>query len=451
MTKNFEYETFIFFIIVKIYCKYHYEEIIFDEGETEVMGIFLKNKNYRKFTIASWLSGAGNILFYLALMTYASKLQNYSLALSLIAITESLPDLVQSLSGYLADRTHNKYRVIVWLAIIRFALYMLVGILFATNINGWNLVLIVIGLNFISDLSGMYSDGLQTPLIVGLVGENEMAEAQGFTSGISQLITLAAQFIGSGLLLFMSYSELAIVNALTFLAAGLIFANIGSKVRKQHIQKEEVNDQNFFTTIKSSLKQVRQAHGLLTIVLVVALLNGLLSSIEPLISIAIAGHKSMLIGNYSFTIALLGAAAAIGLASGSAIGTKLLKNVSLFQLSLLSTVNSAVMAIAILNKNIVFCLILMSTLGFLAGTSSPKLMQWLVVSVDRKILASSAGLLNTILAIAGPVMTTFFTSIAGTINVNYALYGVLELSVIVFTTTLLVMIKVNKIKQAELA
>ncbi|MEB3363341.1 hypothetical protein SDC49_05205 [Lactobacillus sp. R2/2] len=33
----------------------------------------------------------------------------------------------------------------------------------------------------------------------------------------------------------------------------------------------------------------------------------------------------MLIGNYSFTIALLGAAAAIGLASGSAIGTKLLK------------------------------------------------------------------------------------------------------------------------------
>ncbi|MEB3363343.1 hypothetical protein SDC49_05215 [Lactobacillus sp. R2/2] len=96
-------------------------------------------------------------------MTYASKLQNYSLALSLIAITESLPDLVQSLSGYLADRTHNKYRVIVWLAIIRFALYMLVGILFAININGWNLVLIVIGLNFISDLSGMYSGGLQTP------------------------------------------------------------------------------------------------------------------------------------------------------------------------------------------------------------------------------------------------------------------------------------------------
>ncbi|RMC23480.1 MULTISPECIES: MFS transporter [unclassified Lactobacillus] len=409
------------------------------------MNIFLKNKNYRKFTLASWLSSAGNILFYLALMTYASKLKNYSLALSLIAITESLPDLIQSLSGYLADRTHNKYRVIVWLAVIRFALYMLVGLLFVTNIAGWNLVLMVIGLNFVSDLSGMYSSGLQTPLIVGLVGENEMAEAQGFTGGVSQLITLVAQFVGSGLLLFMSYSELAIVNALTFLAAGLLYANIGANVRKQQPdQKEEVNDQNFFATIGSSLKQVRQAHGLLTIVLVVAMLNGLLSSVEPLISIVIAGNKSMLIGSYSFTIALLGAAAAIGLALGSAVGTKLLKNTSLFQLSLLSTINSAIIAVVILNKSSILCLILMTTLGFLAGTISPKLMQWLVISVDRKILASSAGLLNTILAIAGPLMTTLFTTIAGTINVNYALYGVLGLSAIVFIATLIVMIKVNK-------
>ncbi|WP_305018332.1 MFS transporter [Lactobacillus sp. ESL0228] len=303
----------------------------------------------------------------------------------------------------------------------------------------------VIGLNFVSDLSGMYSSGLQTPLIVGLVGENEMAEAQGFTGGVSQLITLVAQFVGSGLLLFMSYSELAIVNALTFLAAGLLYANIGANVRKQQPdQKEEVNDQNFFATIGSSLKQVRQAHGLLTIVLVVAMLNGLLSSVEPLISIVIAGNKSMLIGSYSFTIALLGAAAAIGLALGSAVGTKLLKNTSLFQLSLLSTINSAIMAVVILNKSSILCLILMTTLGFLAGTSSPKLMQWLVISVDRKILASSAGLLNTILAIAGPLMTTLFTTIAGTINVNYALYGVLGLSAIVFIATLIVMIKVNK-------
>lgn len=410
------------------------------------MDIFLRNTNYRKFSLASWLSSAGNILFYLALMTYASRLKNYSLALSLIAITESLPNLIQSLSGYLADRTKNKYHVIVWLAIIRFALYMLVGVLFATNISGWNLVLMVIGLNFISDLSGKYSGGLQTPLIVSLVGENEMSEAQGFTNGISQLITMIAQFAGSGLLLFMSYSGLAIVNAITFLVAGIIYANIGMNVKKQEVNKqpEEVNTQKFGATIVSSLKQVKQANGLLTLVLVIALLNGLLSTVEPLISIVLAGNKNMLIGNYSFTIAVVSTVAAIGMASGSAIGTKIFKNTSLFLIVLADTIATITLAIVIIYGNIFASLFCLAILGFLAGIVSPKLLQWLVTTVDRKILSSSVGLLNTILVMAGPLTTTVFTSIASATNITYALYGIIILGIAVFITISIVLLKINK-------
>ena len=410
------------------------------------MDIFLRNTNYRKFSLASWLSSAGNILFYLALMTYASRLKNYSLALSLIAITESLPNLIQSLSGYLADRTKNKYHVIVWLAVIRFALYLLVGVLFATNISGWNLVLMVIGLNFISDLSGKYSGGLQTPLIVSLVGENEMSEAQGFTNGISQLITMIAQFAGSGLLLFMSYSGLAIVNAITFLVAGIIYANIGMNVKKQEVNKqpEEVNTQKFVATIVSSLKQVKQANGLLTIVLVIALLNGLLSTVEPLISIVLAGNKNMLIGNYSFTIAVVSTVAAIGMASGSAIGTKIFKNTSLFLIVLADTIATITLAIAIIYGNIFASLFCLAILGFLAGIVSPKLLQWLVTTVDRKILSSSVGLLNTILVMAGPLTTTVFTSIASATDITYALYGIIILGIVVFITISIVLLKINK-------
>ena len=410
------------------------------------MDIFLRNTNYRKFSLASWLSSAGNILFYLALMTYASRLKNYSLALSLIAITESLPNLIQSLSGYLADRTKNKYHVIVRLAVIRFALYLLVGVLFATNISGWNLVLLVIGLNFISDLSGKYSGGLQTPLIVSLVGENEMSEAQGFTNGISQLITMIAQFAGSGLLLFMSYSGLAIVNAITFLVAGIIYANIGMNVKKQEVnnQPEEVNTQKFGATIVSSLKQVKQANGLLTIVLVIALLNGLLSTVEPLISIVLAGNKNMLIGNYSFTIAVVSTVAAIGMASGSAIGTKIFKNTSLFLIVLADTIATITLAIAIIYGNIFASLFCLTILGFLAGIVSPKLLQWLVTTVDRKILSSSVGLLNTILVMAGPLTTTVFTSIASATDITYALYGIIILGIAVFIAISIVLLKINK-------
>ncbi|MDF7682338.1 MFS transporter [Lactobacillus sp. ESL0679] len=411
------------------------------------MGIFLKNKNYRKLSFASWLSSAGDILFYLALMTYASKLHNYTLAISLISITEAIPRLIESLSGYYADRTKNKFKMIVWLAIIRFILYLIVGLLFVTNIAGWNLILIVIGINFISDISGMYSGGLTTPLIVNLVGQNEVAEATGFTNGISQIISTVAQFVGSVLLLYLSYSNLAIVNALTFLFAGLLYASVGHNYLKTHPQEDvAVNQQGFFTTLKSSFSQIKKANGLLTVISVIALLNGILMTLEPLISIVVAGNKSMLIGTYTFTIALIGAVDSIGFALGSAIGTIIFKKASLFVISLIDTIISAGTTLAIINKNIIATLIFITLLSFFAGVASPKMMQWLVSSVDRTILSSSVGALNTILQIAGPLMTAIFTSIASAIGINYALFALIIVSVTVFAIILYVM---NKTKKAQ--
>ena len=408
------------------------------------MTIFFKNKEYRKFSIASILSSAGDILFYLALMTYASRLKNYSLALSLIAISESVPRLFSSVGGYLADRTQNKFQKIVWMAMIRGALYLLVGFLFSQNIAGWNLVIMVIIINFISDTAGTYSGGLTTPLIISLVKKDEIAEAEGFTSGVSQVITLISQFVGSGLLLFMSYSALAVINGLTFVVAGLIYCNIARSKRKKGISTvtQEVDDRGFWSTLALALKQVKKASGLITTLLVIAVLNGVLSTIEPLISIVIAGNRQvMVIGTYSFTIALIGAMAGIGAALGSIFGTNLFKNVSLYIIIMFAYIAGASVIIAILSKQIWFCLITYCILGFFAGTATPKLTQWMVGAVDRKILASSIGLINTILLIASPLMTTAFTTLSAVTNVQYSLLGLLIVSILLFAITVLVMRK----------
>ena len=408
------------------------------------MTIFFKNKEYRKFSIASILSSAGDILFYLALMTYASRLKNYSLALSLIAISESVPRLFSSVGGYLADRTQNKFQKIVWMAMIRGALYLLVGFLFSQNIAGWNLVIMVIIINFISDTAGTYSGGLTTPLIISLVKKDEIAEAEGFTSGVSQVITLISQFVGSGLLLFMSYSALAVINGLTFVVAGLIYCNIARSRRKKGISTvtQEVDDRGFWSTLALALKQVKKASGLITTLLVIAILNGVLSTIEPLISIVIAGNRQvMVIGTYSFTIALIGAMAGIGAALGSIFGTNLFKNVSLYIIIMFAYIAGASVIIAILSKQIWFCLITYCILGFFAGTATPKLTQWMVGAVDRKILASSVGLINTILLIASPLMTTAFTTLSAVTSVIYSLWGLFIVSILLFVITLLVMRK----------
>lgn len=147
------------------------------------------------------------------------------------------------MGGYLADRTQKKFKNIFTMAVIRFLLYGLVGVLFITNISQWNLVIAVIVINFISDTVGAYSNGLSTPLIVNLVGEKEFAEAAGFTNGISEVITTTAQFVGSGLLLFLSYSNLAFINAFTFLIAGIMYASVGLRHKRENkpLEKPEVN------------------------------------------------------------------------------------------------------------------------------------------------------------------------------------------------------------------
>lgn len=415
------------------------------------MNVFLKNKDYRKLSIASFLSSAGDILFYLAFMTYASKLQNYSLALSLIAISESIPRLFDIFGGYLADKTRHKFKTIFLMATIRFILYGLVGVLFVTNVSQWGLVIAVVVINFISDTVGTYSAGLNVPLIVGIVGEDEIAEAEGFTNGVSQVITTIAQFVGSGLLLFLSYSSLAFINAFTFLAAGILYASVGLRHKKEDktIEPEEVNEEKFFATMKTSYKQIRKAPGLLSVVLVIALLNGALSAIGALLPIVMAGNRStMIISTYSFTLAIIGVVVSAGAIIGSVFGPQLFKKQSVFFMVIAAIILSIAATAAGLLANIFIVLPFYFLLAAITSTASLKMQQWLVNSIDRKILASSVGLLNTIIMVTAPILTTLLTTISGFGNIKYALFALLAIEIIIFLVAIKLSAK-NKINKTQ--
>lgn len=411
------------------------------------MNVFLKNADYRRFSVASFLSSAGNILFYLAFMTYASKLENYSLALSLIAISESIPRLFEVFGGYFADRTKKKFRNIFLCAVIRFVLYAIVGILFITNISQWGLVIIIVVINFFSDTTGSYSGGLVAPLIVDIVGKEDFGEAEGFTNGVSQVINMIAQFVGSALLLVMSYSSLAFLNAGTFLLAGLFYASVGLKHKKnaQPSENKEVNEQKFFATMKSSFVQVKKQNGLLTTVLVIALLNGSLTSIEPLTTIVLAANRStMIIGTYSFTLALMSVLSGIGFALGLMFGPQLLKKVSVFALAIAANALSIITTASVLATNIYAILVMIFILSAVAGVASIKMQQWLVNAVDHKILASTMGLLNMILNVTAPVMTTLMTTISGAINVQIALIALMVVEIATLAVAVMVSLKQKK-------
>lgn len=400
------------------------------------MNVFLKNKDYRRFSIASFLStAAGDILFYLAFMTYASKLHNYSLALSLIAISESIPRLFDIFAGYLADKTKRKFQNIFLMAVVRFILYGIVGLLFISNVSQWNLVIAVVIINFLSDTFGSYSGGLTAPLIVDIVGKKEFGEAEGFSNGMNEVINTVAQFVGSGLLLFLSFANLAFINALTFLVAGLLFLSVGLKHRKDQkpLEAQEVNDQKFFATMKSSYKQMKKAQGLLNVIFVIALVNGMLTALGSLIPIVIAGNKAtMVITSYSFTIAVMGVVVSCGAILGSMFGPQLFKKASVFTMTIIAIILSFATIIAAVFANMYAILVAYFFLAATASIASIKMQQWLVNTIEHKILASSVGLLNTILMAVAPIFTTVLTSISGFASVKYALFALIAVEVIIF-------------------
>ncbi|MBP2058990.1 MFS family permease [Lactobacillus colini] len=396
------------------------------------MNILVKNKYFRRFSVAQLLSGAGDSLFYLALMTYASNLSNYSLALSLIAISESLPKVLNILGGYYADKTVNKLKAVINLNFIRFFFYLLVTILFLSHIIPWYIVIISILINLISDSLGSYSTGLQLPLIVSLVNEDEVSEAAGITNGLSEAVVFVAQLIGSGLLIFISYAGIALVNAITFLLAAILFLSLRkvSNLNRAQSTLNPENSDNLITTLKKSFYQLKKSSSILPTILLLSGLNGIIGSIEPLLSIVIAANKNiMVIGTYSLTITLVGGAISIGIILGGIFGPQIFKRQSIFIISIYALLVSLCILIAVFFRNILVCLGCLAFLGLFIGTISPKMMQQLVKIVDNSLLASTMGALNTFLVISAPIMVSVLTTISGLTNVKVSLFIILALDI----------------------
>lgn len=78
------------------------------------MGTFLKNREFRWITMSDWFSVIGDSIFYLALINFASTLSNPALAISLVTISETLPDALSFVAGYLCDKTKKNILLILY-------------------------------------------------------------------------------------------------------------------------------------------------------------------------------------------------------------------------------------------------------------------------------------------------------------------------------------------------
>ena len=131
----------------------------------------------------------------------------------------------------------------------------------------------------------------------------------------------------------------------------------------------------------------------------------------------------------------MGIFASTGAILGSTFGPQLFKTQSIFSMTIFAIFLSIATSIAALCANIFFILPIYFLLSAITSIASLKMQQWIVTTIDRKILASSVGLLNTILMVVAPVMTTALTTVSGLKNVKYSLIILLAIeSIILFVS-----------------
>lgn len=393
------------------------------------MSIFIKNKDFQLLASSGFISTIGDKLFYIALLTYVSTFSNPTLAIGLVSISELLPAILASYLGYQADRTYNRFSSLCFSSIIRSGLYLLIGLSFILIQRQWELLLIAVVCNFISDLFGQFTTSSLIPLTVSSVGTEQYNEAVGFTNGISQLITLLAQFFGASLLLFLSYQNLALINAGTFLFSLfflLLFFKRNRLLRvNQSIQAENSEKVPFFSTLKTNFIRLKKEQTLFPVVLSIIILNACLTSISSLLQMLIATNIQMVIGTYSFTIAIIGCVITSGMALGSLIGSKLLKDYSLTKLLIWDLILLFVFFSSLFLVNLYLSLFLLFPITFLIGVAIPKLSAWVVSIVPQSELGNSIGIINSLLTGAAPFFSLIIISLASVFHIYVSVACVL--------------------------
>ena len=99
------------------------------------MKVFIQNRDFRQLTINQWISTVGDTIFYLAFLNYVADASFAPLAILLITISETVPQVLQIFMGVLADFQHCQICTLFYSSTFAFraVLFLMARILYLFN------------------------------------------------------------------------------------------------------------------------------------------------------------------------------------------------------------------------------------------------------------------------------------------------------------------------------
>jgi len=392
---------------------------------------FIYNKAYRGLALSTYVDNFGIAFFNIVFIIYAAQLPYKTLAVSLVSFATIFPTILQFLTGYFADRAQFKLRSMMWSKWVQAVLFILLAVMIQRDASLLSFIIFII-INILSDLMGEFSNGLEISLLKENVVPENLNGAISLSSAVLNLITIAGQAIGATLIVAWhhNFTLVALLNAATFVLAYIILWAYRLKIKLPLVVKvgsnDETDDSDSKGNVKSKngfiqhtiavFKALQKIEGIIGILVLFFLVNLLASSVMGLINLSLIDFKTMwLFGNYGATVA----GSAIAFSSGTIAGALIqdrLNRLELPSLSCLVLICLAVLTGDFLLVHISIVLILsLFAVGYLFGKIGPIFSTFIITNIEQNVLASSVGVLNTMILVGAPLGQLIFL---GTANLS---------------------------------
>jgi MFS family permease len=181
----------------------------------------LRSDGLRKLYGAEVISGAGDGIFWVALVVFLSDQPRFGLWLTLAVIARLAPRALLSLpAGSLVDRSNLRSLVVV-VELMRAGVMIALAVVVALDGSAWP----VLALVAMSYTVGSPTRPALSAIVPIVAGERHLAGANAVLSTVRQIMTFVGPLLGVGVAAWSPSAGFAL-NALTFAVSGLLIATV---------------------------------------------------------------------------------------------------------------------------------------------------------------------------------------------------------------------------------
>ncbi|MET3557749.1 MFS family permease [Streptococcus rupicaprae] len=399
----------------------------------------LSNKVFMLVFASDMLSNFGDVLYYLALMTYVLDLPDAKIAIALVSVSETLPILTGFLMGYLADRTPDKVKTILYTMAFRTGLYALLGLAMGFR-PSLGIALLASGINLLSDLAGQYENSLYTPLSLRIVADEDREVAFSFQRAVASIFSIGFQTAGAMLVSVLSYQAIAWLNSGTFLVCLLTMLFLRPSLARLLAQRplkieQRAEGESFlsdlFKSLQTAIRECLALPELRTIMVIVPLINALFSVVPILLTVAINRDPHFVFINPATTLAAVSVAMLVGGVLGSVLGMTVFKGLGILRLIQLATLLVPVLFLSFyLHFLPGFFAVLFLTMILAAGIN-PKLNALIMNRLPEEKIAMISNGIGTYFHLGTLIFRLLVSALVVAVPLDILLLGFLILGIIV--------------------